>query len=382
MMNFKTLCEVLSHSSQPDLEIVCTEDNQKLESHKILFAALLNEFWGELFLLEDSGDSKTTLIVPGSSESIKLALESIALGSINVFHDFFDNIFGRPSCPKSDYMKTEFVEENTAEDNVEPEALISSNNKAEDNVESETLMPLNNNVEVPNVKRKKRRKVKVGGGQPQSEPGEIKSNEKYNRDSNQSDEKILCPNCGKGFRSNFNYSTHKSRCGEKQAEKLCPDCGQEFTGDYSYHKYRCAKTVCEICGTEVFSYCYQIHLKTHGPRELKKCPICGKEGLIDLKIHIRRHKYDGLRGKCNLCHKEMTQYSLKKHMKNVHQERKYRCFQCEYKATSKYNLNLHITKMHQVVEEFIKRKCQYCELETTNMTRHMKYHPEHLKDLE
>ena len=53
-------------------------------------------------------------------------------------------------------MKTEFVEENTAEDNVEPEALISSNNKAEDNVESETLMPLNNKVEVPNVKMKKR----------------------------------------------------------------------------------------------------------------------------------------------------------------------------------------------------------------------------------
>ena len=63
-----------------------------------------------------------------------------------------------------------------------------------------------------------------------------------------------------------------------------------------------------------FSYCYQIHLKTHEPRELKKCPICGKEGLIDLKIHIRRHKYDGLRGKCNLCNREMTQYSLKKHM--------------------------------------------------------------------
>ena len=126
-----------------------------MESHKILFAAL-NDLWGVLFLLDDSGDSKTTLIVPGSSESIKLALESIALGSINVFHDFFDNIFGRPSCPKSDYMKTEFVEENTAEDNVEPEALISSNNKAEDNVESETLMPLNNKVEVPNVKMKKR----------------------------------------------------------------------------------------------------------------------------------------------------------------------------------------------------------------------------------
>ena len=121
-------------------------------------------------------------------------MESIALGSINVFHEFFDNIFGRTSCPKVDYMKTEFVEENTAEDNVEPEALISSNNKAEDNVESETLMPLNNKVEVPNVKRKKRRKVKVGGGQPQSEPGEIQSNEKYNRDSNQSDEKILWPN--------------------------------------------------------------------------------------------------------------------------------------------------------------------------------------------
>ena len=110
------------------------------------------------------------------------------------------------------------------------------------------------------------------------------------------------------------------------------------------------------------------HLRKRGPNRFKNT--------------YSRHKYDGLRGKCNLCYKEMTQYSLKKHMKNVHEERKYRCFQCEYKATSKYNLNLHITKMHQVVEEFIKRKCQYCKLETTNMIRHMKYHPEHLKDLE
>ena len=235
-------------------------------------------------------------------------------------------------------------------DDVKPETLMPPNNKVvEDNVEPETLMP-SNRVEVPNVKRKKRRKVKAGGGQLRTEPSEITSEEKYNRESNQSDKKILCPNCGNGFGSNFNYSVHSFKCSEKSAEKLCPNCGKEFTGDFSYHKYRCAKTACEICGTEVFSYCYQIHLKTHEPRELKKCPICGKEGLIDLKIHIRRHKYDGLRGKCNLCNREMTQYSLKKHMKNVHEERKYRCFQCEYKATSKYNLNLHFTKMHQVVE--------------------------------
>ena len=138
------------------------------------------------------------------------------------------------------------------EDNVEPEALMPPNNKVvEDNVEPETLMP-SNRVEVPNVKRKKRRKVKVGGGQPRTEPNEITSEEKYNRESNQSDKKILCPNCGNGFGSNFNYSVHSFKCSEKSAEKLCPNCGKEFTGDFSYHKYRCAKTACEICGTEVF----------------------------------------------------------------------------------------------------------------------------------
>ena len=162
MMNFKTFCEVLANSYKPDLEIVCTEDNQKVESHKILFPALLNEFWGELFIQEDSGDSVTTLIVPGSSENIKLAFELIAMGSWFLFFMISLTTFleGLP-CPKVDYMKTEFVEENTAEDNVEPEALISSNNKAEDNVESEILMPSNNKVEVPRMKRKKRHKVKV-----------------------------------------------------------------------------------------------------------------------------------------------------------------------------------------------------------------------------
>ena len=92
MMNFKTFCEVLAHSSQPDLEIVCTEDNQKVESHKILFAAL-TDFWGELFLEDDSGDSKTTLIVPGSSENMKFALESVAVGSLSVLHFSYDFMY-------------------------------------------------------------------------------------------------------------------------------------------------------------------------------------------------------------------------------------------------------------------------------------------------
>ena len=147
------------------------------------------------------------------------------------------------SCTKAD-MKTA--------DDVKPETLMPPNNKVvEDNVEPETLMP-SNRVEVPNVKRKKRRKVKVGGGLLRTEPNEITSEEKYNRESNQSDKKILCPNCGSGFGSNFNYSVHCFKCSEKSAEKLCPNCGKEFTGDFSYHKYRCAKTACEICGTEVF----------------------------------------------------------------------------------------------------------------------------------
>ena len=79
-------------ASLPDLEILCTEDNQKVESHKILFAAL-TDFWGELFLEDDSGDSKTTLIVPGSSENMKFALESVAVGSLSVLHFSYDFMY-------------------------------------------------------------------------------------------------------------------------------------------------------------------------------------------------------------------------------------------------------------------------------------------------
>ena len=64
------------------------------------------------------------------------------------------------------------------------------------------------------------------------------------------------------------------------------------------------------------------------------------------------HELEGVRGKCEICGMEMSMKTMKNHMRNVHQElvkkmeRKYSCSQCEYKATSIYNMKLHVNKMH------------------------------------
>ena len=49
--------------------------------------------------------------------------------------------------------------------------------------------------------------------------------------------------------------------------------------------------------------------------------------------------------------------SLKNHIKEVHEKIKYRCNQCEHKATEQKHLKTHIESVH----EEIKHPCNQCE---------------------
>ena len=175
------------------------------------------------------------------------------------------------------------------------------------------------------------------------------------------EEPATCSDCGKTFFTEFKWNCHL-RYHQKDKTKTfhCDKC--EFTTTYkSYLKdhiescHTTAKYVtCDLCGTTVKDNqgkgLHQ-HMKLkHTIQEMVQCGECGK----DFK-------------KCN----------FKKHVQKVHGERKYACHLCSYKAQSKYNLKLHISKSHLGLKEIPKEKCQYCEVETTNMPLHMKqHHPE------
>ena len=172
---------------------------------------------------------------------------------------------------------------------------------------------------------------------------------------------VQCPKCGKEFeRKEYRRTQHKFNCVGGQP-KQCEKCGKEFSTNSGYQFH--IKThdpnnyMCDQCdyATNTKYYLYK-HMQTHQEqRKLKQCPICGKGGIICLGTHIKRvHELEGVRGKCEICGMEMSMKTMKNHMRNVHQElvkkmeRKYSCSQCEYKATSIYNMKLHVNKMHPV----------------------------------
>ena len=108
-----------------------------------------------------------------------------------------------------------------------------------------------------------------------------------------------------------------------------------------------------------------------------RCTECGKSffGLKLYKAHFERlHTEQQEKVKCNECGKQFSKYRLKIHMKLMHQERKFACHLCTYKAQTGYNLRLHINKSHLGIKEFPKYKCPHCDIDTTNLDWHIKVH--------
>ena len=126
------------------------------------------------------------------------------------------------------------------------------------------------------------------------------------------------------------------------------------------------------------------HIKSVHDVAYITCHICGKKvkGHKDqdrLRRHIRMYHEEQKMVKCDICGKEFKHSHIQKHIKNIHEERKFPCELCSYKAQTSFNLKLHISKSHLGVKELPKSQCQYCEVVTTNLPYHLKrYHPDHV----
>ena len=93
------------------------------------------------------------------------------------------------------------------------------------------------------------------------------------------------------------------------------------------------------------------------------------------RSHMTSHNNE--MGNCDICGKEMRKVRIRKHKKDVHFERKYPCLQCNYRAINNFNLRLHVSKSHLGIKDLVKEQCQHCDVQTTNLERHVRiHHPE------
>ena len=168
-----------------------------------------------------------------------------------------------------------------------------------------------------------------------------------------------------------------SECGKVFVDESCLKSHIRHVHNPDQISFQCDK--CDFKTTNKASL--RGHIKSrHTAAVFTTCDICGAK-LKNTPQLIRQHhriKHDNHEMvKCEECGKELRKIAYKKHLEQVHGERKHACQLCSYKAQTGYNLKLHISKSHLGVKVLPKDKCQYCEVETTNLPLHMKeHHPE------
>ena len=408
----------------PDLKIIC-EDRKEYSSHKLLFG-LLNTTLANLFLEEDFTNDKVTLFLPVDS----------ALFENEMFDDFsselknkLDEVVSRVDMP----FVTKFaVPTNTTiikvDTNEEPlkHGDTEINNSLAISEEAD-IQP--SPVQIKIRKEKKYTKKYVH-----------ENRTKYEYASKRIPKSNRCENCNIWLREGTNMEVHLIACnqkGERQDQDykvVCPLCGKslkrsKFEG---MHYYKCSdwtvpgselkkakyekennQIACHECGKlllnehclkghlqhvhnfdNIFYHCDKCEFKTSNKSYLKShirsvhevayvtCHLCGKKvkGHQDrLRTHIRRYHEEQKMVKCDLCGKEFKRSHIQRHIQNIHEERRFPCEFCSYKAQTSFNLKLHISKSHLGVKELPKSQCQYCEVTTTNLPYHLKrYHPDHV----
>ena len=143
---------------------------------------------------------------------------------------------------------------------------------------------------------------------------------------------------------------------------------------------------CSICPhTSKTNHDLQKHIKRkHTEANPVNCPWCGRL-TKDLDRHLRNNKCNVPESErtinvvyaCEHCGKEVkSQASLLNHFRIVHEKIKnHECDQCNYKASTNYNLRIHQKRIHE--KRPLKEMCPHCDKSFVNLDYHIEtYHGE------
>ena len=405
-INFKRIQDLI-RSSPPDLKII-SDDRKVILSHKLLFG-LVNSSLAKILLEDDFIGEHVTMFLPVSSATVVSLMEEGGHGEMerifsNTLASYEDDLHPysvlKPSnsisitkIEKEEPSYNDCQEMKDEADEVQPVTIkIQKKKPLRDEENSETCFKCERKVSNLSVHRIACEQV-PRGTIVQAQRGL----------------KVICPICNKEKTFQYFESTHYYKCSnwktpgsdsirekyEKKMSKLeepipCSECGKTFPTDKSLksHYLRFHKTD----NREIFQ-CDKCEFKTDNKYTLKghmihrhttstyvTCELCGcklKSAAHNIAKHMRVVHTQHEMIKCEKCGKQLKKIHYKSHINKVHSESKHSCHLCNYKAQTSYNLKRHIHRSHLGLKEIPKEKCQYCEVEATNMPLHMKdHHPE------
>ena len=209
-------------------------------------------------------------------------------------------------------------------------------------------------------------------------------------------ESIVCNKCGEEFKEQRTYRNHMSRIHPENSGIVCQQCGKTYSSPESLsahikytHEKNFVPFLCphEDCSTTFKDECnLRRHLSSVHQRSMEKCQWCGKfvKTMHSLKRHLKlyqcnipeeeRVKRTIEKKECEICKKLVS--NLARHMNTMHghgKPKEFQCGHCNYKTNKKYNLKLHVTRVHE--GDYHKKTCPHCLKEFIDLEFHIKsYH--------
>jgi len=197
-----------------------------------------------------------------------------------------------------------------------------------------------------------------------------------------------CAECAETFFRKEQLERHQKWHHEVEPQK-CPMCPAVIK-DVDMHMKNCHTGELMTCSACPYTSRRKADIdghfrKVHTNLNKQTCSVCG-ETFKGLKRHLERTKCGtGKKAEATIpcpegCPKMFTlQDTVDKHIKRVHLKIKNKiCPFCDYKTYSKFNLNLHVTKMHEG-KKMEKQQCLYCDKTPFALDYHMQiYHHDKL----
>ena len=210
-------------------------------------------------------------------------------------------------------------------------------------------------------------------------------------------EKVIeCPTCGKICSSKLSLRNHF----RMHLRVDCPHCGKSLSkcSNFQLHQRRCTKVLssrfqCTICNKKFYA---KQDLQRHYKRcqrepDVQKCHICdfGTSSKREFRTHVKTHtrKYSRTQVyQCQLCdfqsvgNKTIFEKHGRVHKlklpKKLNEQTKLKCEQCDYKTKRKFDLKVHILRIHDKPKTKTTKtmpKCSFCDytaINQWNVTRH------------
>ena len=160
----------------------------------------------------------------------------------------------------------------------------------------------------------------------------------------------LCSLCAKTFTTEPSLKRHVKEVHERQDPVECPKCGKKMTT-------RNLKIHLENCVTKVTAQTYKF-----------KCQVNGCSSSFMTELKLKKHVAQNHNSNCSECdYKGTTRYNLEKHVKSVHEKDwKFECPPCNKRFKHVYNLRAHNNIAHAEEQE----KIYICHFDNCNFDTH------------